>query len=93
VSGAGMAYVHVPFADADGLTDAVFDTLREQLKNAERPILLHCNSANRVGAVWLAHRVLDGKLTYDDAAAEARTIGLKDDDLDKRARQYINVRR
>src|SRR5687768_12272900 len=86
---AGLAYVHIPFAGADDVTDAVFDEARKQLKAAKRPILLHCGSANRVGAVWLPHRVLDGGLTWDAALAEAKTIGLRTPALEAKAKDYI----
>ena len=67
----------------------VFDQAREQLKTAERPILLHCASANRVGAVWLPYRVLDGGLSWDHALAEAKTVGLKSPDYEAKAKDYI----
>ena len=86
---AGLAYVHIPFAGADEATDAVFDEARKQLKAAKRPILLHCGTANRVGAVWLPHRVLDGGLTWDAALAEAKTIGLRTPALEAKAKDYI----
>jgi uncharacterized protein (TIGR01244 family) len=86
---AGLAYVHIPFAGADEATDAVFDEARKQLKAANRPILLHCGSANRVGAVWLPHRVLDAGLTWDAALVEAKTIGLRTPALEAKAKDYI----
>lgn len=85
----GMLYVNLPFEGPVELTDSVFDTVRDHLKTAARPILLHCSSANRVGAVWLPYRVLDGGLTYDQALAEAKTVGLKSPDYEERAREYI----
>jgi hypothetical protein len=50
-------------------------------KPGERPLLLHCASANRVGAVWLAHRVLDGGLSYDAALREAELLPQQEADL------------
>ena len=89
VEGAGLAYVLIPFAGADDVTDAVFDEARKQLKAAQRPILLHCGSANRVGAVWLPYRVLDAGQTVEAALAEARTIGLRNPALEAKARDYV----
>lgn len=85
----GLAYVSLPWSGAAELTDAIFDRSRELLRSSERPILLHCASANRVGAVWLPHRVLDGGVVYEDALAEARTIGLRTPELEAKARDYI----
>lgn len=89
----GMRYVNVPFDGPDELTDEVFDAVRDLLESAERPILLHCSSANRVAATWLPYRVLDGGLTYVEALAEAKTVGLKSPDYEQRARDYIEQRR
>lgn len=48
----GMKYVHLPIAGADGITSANAAALAEILDDAERPILLHCGSGNRVGALF-----------------------------------------
>jgi uncharacterized protein (TIGR01244 family) len=93
VEAEGLAYLNFPFEGPAELTDAVFDTVREHLKTAVRPILLHCSSANRVGAVWLPYRVLDGGLSYDEALSEAKTVGLKSPDYEKKAREYIEKHR
>ncbi len=86
----GLEYHHVPIAGPDSLTDENFDKLRKLLnEKQQRPMLLHCTAANRVGAVWLAHRVLDGGLTYDAALAEAKTVGLKTPALEAKAKDYI----
>jgi len=63
VTGLGLTYVSLPWNGPDELTDAVFDEARHLLNAAERPLLLHCSSANRVGAVWIPWRVLDGGLS------------------------------
>lgn len=86
----GMQYVHVPIASADALTDDVFDQMRRLLKDkAKRPMLVHCFSAGRVGAAWLAHRVLDGGLTVEAAVAEARKIGLNSENFIAKATDYV----
>lgn len=93
VGAEGLAYINLPWDGPAELTDEVFDNAREHLKTAERPILLHCSSANRVGAVWLPYRVLDGGLSWDDALAEAKTVGLKSPDYEAKAKDYIGRRR
>jgi uncharacterized protein (TIGR01244 family) len=93
VTGLGLNYIHVPWNSVDELTDDVFDRSREHLNTAERPILLHCSSANRVGAVWLPWRVLDGGLTYAEALAEAKIVGLKTPAFESKARDYIERHR
>ncbi len=92
VEGEGLTYVNLPWDGPGELTDDVFDKAREHLKAAERPILLHCASANRVGAVWLPHRVLDGGLSWDAALAEVKIVGLKSPDYEAKAKDYIKRR-
>lgn len=85
-----LEYHHVPIKSPEALTDETFDRLRKLLNNRdERPILLHCATAQRVGAVWLAHRVLDGGVTYEAALSEAKTVGMKAPALEAKAKDYI----
>ncbi|TWT98772.1 YeeE/YedE thiosulfate transporter family protein [Neorhodopirellula pilleata] len=91
VQSAGLEYHNVPFTDAETLTDEVFSQTRELLNQKDNhPLLLHCKSANRVGAIWLAHRVLDNGKSLADAEAEAKTVGLKSPDYLAKAQDYIS---
>lgn len=86
----GMKYYHLPFRKPNTLTDKVFDEAREILKNKKNePILLHCSSANRVGPIWIAHRVLDDNVSFEQALQEARTAGLRVKAFVAKARDYI----
>lgn len=85
----GMNYFNPAWNGVDELTDAKFDEVRNILKTQKKPILLHCGSANRVGAIWLAYRVLDDGLSFDKALAEAKTVGLKTPAFITRAKAYI----
>ena len=76
VKAAGLAYVSVPVT-AETLSQADADAVGRVIDDpAAGPVLLHCASANRVGAVWALLRVRQGK-TLDEAEAEGRAIGLK----------------
>ena len=89
---AGLEYQRVPFRGAEALTDEVFGQIRSLLtdaKSKQRSVLLHCGSANRVGAVWLVHRVLDEGVGLDDAIQEAKEVGLRNPDYLTRAREYL----
>lgn len=89
IEGLGLKYHNVAVAGPDEMTDEKIDEVLGLLRDGERPILMHCASANRVGAMWLAYRVLDGGLTYDDALAEAKIVGLKSPVLEEKAKGYI----
>ena len=85
-----MTYHNPGFDGPAMLTDAIFDRVRGHLNDAaQKPMLIHCSSANRVGAIWLAHRVLDSGLTMDQALAEAKTVGLKLPAYEEKAKNYI----
>jgi uncharacterized protein (TIGR01244 family) len=89
VEGLGLAYVSVPFGSPAELNDGIFDELRRLLGATAQPFLLHCASANRVGAVWIPFRVLDQGFELEAAVAEAKTIGLKTPEYEAMARDYV----
>lgn len=89
-----LEYHHLPFRAPETLTDKVFDETRRLLRSEKsRPVLLHCASANRVGAVWLVTRVLDEGVHWDRALVEAKTIGLSTPAYEQKAREYIERQR
>ncbi|MBZ0253064.1 MAG: hypothetical protein K8I02_06955 [Candidatus Methylomirabilis sp.] len=92
VEGLGMAYANPGFTP-DTLDDAAFDAALAALHGADKPVLLHCSSANRAGAVWLVHRALDDGLSYEDALAEARAVGLTHPGLEAKAKAYVEARK
>lgn len=88
-----MQYIHVPFKGEEQLTDEVFDTVLSALRNEENgPTAFHCGSANRVGAIWYVHRVMDEGVSPDVAEREAKQVGLRNLDYLKKAQQYIEAR-
>ena len=84
----GLSYLNPAFQSPEELTDETLQAVRREL-SAGRPMLLHCGTANRVGALWLAYRALDGGLTYGEALCEAEAVGLKSAALRERVRSYI----
>ena len=90
----GMQFHSVPFRAPDTLTDRVFDETRRLLRESGKsPVLLHCGSANRVGAIWMAFRALDHGIALGDAEKEAQRIGLRTDAYRRRALSYIERQR
>ncbi len=79
VESAGMKYVNLPMGrDLPSNEDLakMFDAL-DAAQGA--PVLLHCASSNRVGAVWALYRIDRAGLTADQAEAEGRAAGMKSD--------------
>jgi uncharacterized protein (TIGR01244 family) len=85
----GLNYVHIPFS-AGSPDPKVFDTFLGTIADKRnQPVFIHCASAQRVGSVWLAKRVLQDNYSIDKATQEARAIGLSNPGLEKFALQYI----
>ena len=60
----------------NGLTAATASNLRSAVNQTKAPVLLHCGSGNRVGAVYaLGAYYLDGK-SIEEALAVGRATGL-----------------
>lgn len=86
---AGLRYINIPVTE--GLPSAAqlieFGRVIEDPKNF--PVLVHCASANRVGAMWALYQAHAGK-TLEMALAEGRAIGMRPEreaDVRKRLRQ------
>jgi len=77
----GMEYLNIPVVQGMLDDDMMDRTLAELRRNAGRPTLLHCASANRVGGVLIPYFILDRGMSEDDAIEAAMTIGLRGADL------------
>jgi len=91
VETAGMTYINVPMgrqllpkSELEELF-ATIDTARES-----GPVLIHCASSNRVGAVWGAYRGLKQGLSADDAIAEAKAAGMLAPAFETTIRELLN---
>lgn len=85
----GMTYAALPWNGPDQLTDDRLDQMRRLLRDSERPVVLHCASANRVGAGWVAYRVLDEGVDIEQAVAEAKAAGMRTPAYETKTRDYI----
>jgi protein tyrosine phosphatase (PTP) superfamily phosphohydrolase (DUF442 family) len=90
----GLGYEHRPFSGPDTLDDALFGELVDLLDDSsKRPLFVHCKSANRVGAIWYAYRVLREGISEEQAMTEAKTIGLRKEGHIERARAYAAAKK
>lgn len=65
----GMSYVSMPIAGAEGLTEENARALSAALDAAEWPVVVHCGSGNRVGALFaLEAHYVDGKTAEESIA-------------------------
>ena len=77
----GLEYVSIPVGSETLQVKETYERFTEILENAERPILVHCASGNRVGALYYAWLLEQGEMTRDEALTEARRQGLRSDAL------------
>lgn len=87
----GLSYEAIPVGAPNSLNDKTLERIRATLRKAAKDkagVLLHCGSATRVAAVWLAYRVLDEKQSLETALQEANEVGLRGG-YEERVLQYI----
>mgnify|MGYP002382030498 CR=1 FL=1 len=75
VEALGMRYAQLPVAGAAGVTYANATALDKLLRDAPKPVLLHCSSSNRVGALLALRAKLAGA-NNKDALAVGTANGL-----------------
>ncbi|MFY9734582.1 MAG: sulfur transferase domain-containing protein [Rhodoplanes sp.] len=78
VEAAGLRYVNIPVTGGVP-TDAQIAEFARVVEDANNaPLLVHCASANRVGAMWTLYRVRQG-VPLSIALEGGRTAGLRPD--------------
>lgn len=87
---AGLTYVWVPISPATFSLEDVKAVAKVLDDPAAAPVLLHCSSANRVGAVWTVLETQKGK-TLEAAQAEGETIGLSSPAMKEAVRRVLGV--
>ena len=89
IARAGLRYFLLPVSH-ENLGDRQFDALRDFLRDpANRPSLVHCQSANRVGALMLPYLRLDEQIPLEEARRMADIIGLRSPDYAALALDYV----
>ena len=85
----GLNYVHIPFSGGSPDPQVIDAFLAIIADTSNQPVYVHCASAQRVGTVWLAKRVLQDNYSIEKATNEAHAIGLSNPGLEAFALQYI----
>ncbi len=75
VESAGMSYINIPVTSA-GINHKQLAIFTKAIENTQTPILVHCASGNRVGALWTTYRLSKG-INSKIAFEEGRTAGMK----------------
>jgi uncharacterized protein (TIGR01244 family) len=93
VEKSAMKYFNVPVVGSAPKAESVEAFIKVVKDKANHPMLIHCASANRVGAMWMIYRVLEQGWSEDKALQEATEIGLTSAALKKFAQDYIAAHR
>ncbi len=88
----GLAYVNIPVTTAN-LGHARLDLFFEAMERAERPLLLHCGSSQRVGALYYAWLVLEKGVDPKKALERAKAAGLSQPELTGKVTKLVAERR
>jgi uncharacterized protein (TIGR01244 family) len=87
----GLAYTNLPVGpDLDGAT---LDRFAEVFEAAERPVLIHCATSNRVGGLLYAYLVLEQGVAEEQALERARAAGLVNPELTEKMRALVRTRK
>jgi uncharacterized protein (TIGR01244 family) len=89
VEKAGMRYISIPVVGSAPRSEQADEFIKAAKEPANQPMLIHCGSANRVGAFWMIYRVVEQGWPEDKALEEATQIGLRSPELKSFAQEYI----
>lgn len=88
---AGLAYVRIPL-NLDTLNAEALEQFLAAMSHAEGPVLLHCATANRAGALYYA-QLLEKGAPEAEALSKAQAAGLKSQELTERVNALVDARR
>lgn len=80
----GLRYVRLPIAGAAGVTEANARTLQRLLAQDDGPVLLHCASGNRAGALLAVIAARTGGTSVEAALELGRRAGMTSLEADTR---------
>jgi uncharacterized protein (TIGR01244 family) len=85
----GLRYYSIPVVGKAPEESQAAEFLRLMSGLEQEKVVVHCATANRVGAFMMIERVMNGGWPMERAVEEAAKIGLRSDILSAFARQYI----
>jgi uncharacterized protein (TIGR01244 family) len=85
----GLHYISIPVTSNAPQPEQVPQFIAAVKDGQNQPMLIHCGSANRVGAFWMIYRVVEQGWPEQKALDEATQIGLTSPALKKFAADYI----
>ena len=87
----GLAYINIPVSPA-ALDQATIDRFLAAMRTVRPPVLIHCGTGSRSGALLYAWLVLEKKEPPARALAEAKAAGLRSPELIEKVQQLVGER-
>lgn len=91
VQEAGLEYVNIPVGH-ETIDDETFERFRQLMTDPRRrPALVHCSSANRVGALLIPYLIMDEGKDREKAVEIGKEVGLSSEELKQAALRYTDT--
>lgn len=88
VEAAGMIYVNIPMTVANIGQDHL-EAFTKAIEQLPKPVLVHCGSGNRAGAIWASYLISKGT-DSEEALAEGRKAGMRPPMEEKVKEAFLN---
>ncbi|MEK6735128.1 MAG: protein tyrosine phosphatase family protein [Pseudomonadota bacterium] len=89
VEAANMRYINIPVSNDTGISTEQLAAFTKAIESAEKPVLLHCGSGNRAGAMWASYRISKG-IEPEKALEEGRKAGMRPQMEEKVRAVFLN---
>lgn len=88
---AGLTFLHHP-VDGEKLSDDVVDSFRRKATDLPAPVLVHCASGKRSGALVMMHMACEQGMDGEEVISKAEEMGFKCDtpELESFVKNYVN---
>ena len=84
----GMNYVNIPMTVA-GISEEQLAAFTKAIETAQAPVLIHCGSGNRAGAMWASYQIRKG-VDPEVALAAGRKAGMRPPMEEKVRAAFLN---
>ncbi|TQD36244.1 beta-lactamase hydrolase domain-containing protein [Haloflavibacter putidus] len=76
----------------DKLSEAMVDNFRQELKNLPKPLVIHCKSGKRSGALVMMHIGCQKNMSGEEVIQQAEEMGFECDvpELEQFLKKYVN---
>jgi uncharacterized protein (TIGR01244 family) len=89
----GMTFVNIPITSSTITDDKVAQFSRVVSDPENKPLLIHCGAASRVGGMWYIYRALFDKAPEEQSLEEALARGLDSPALEQVVKDYVASRK